>query len=185
MSSRNILMRRLRTVLAAAAVVSASLSIAASAPSLGDGGGVCDQRIVLSGRPLVVGDSITYGAARYLHAQGLGVDARVCRAMGDGVRILTTRRPPRAVLALGTNGRVSRVQLDRAYVAAGSLVLVVPTGADDDADLIRNFAAFHHLPVVDWPSIARGHPSWIGPDGIHPTDVGARAYSRLILEAVR
>lgn len=184
-SSSSTLMRRLRAVLAVAAAVSASTSIAASAPSLGDGGGVCDRRIVLRGSPLVVGDSITYDAARHLHARGFGVDARVCRPMSDGVSIIRARRPPRAVLALGTNGRATTAQLDAAYVASGTLVLVAPAGDDGDAELVRRFGARHRLRVVDWARLSRLHPSWIGPDGIHPTAVGALAYARLIVKAAR
>ncbi len=149
--------------------------------------GPCQQAARLPGSPLVVGDSVVLAAASYLHQRGLGVDARGCRQMAEGLRVVSSSRRS-VVLALGANGRVSMKQLDQGWRAARRLVLVTPGGVPDgDRGRILRFARDHRLRVVDWGRHSKGADprGLLQPDSLHLTDAGARALAREIARATR
>ncbi|HEU4973664.1 MAG TPA: hypothetical protein VFT50_01140 [Baekduia sp.] len=148
---------------------------------------------------LVVGDSITYGAAGGLSRHGFEVDARACRFVPAGLAVLRWRArhhrlPRRVVVALGSNGTYSVHELMTTLRVIGRhrrLILVTPREArglpEADARRIRWFA--HRMPwrvrVVDWARRSHRHPSWFGPDGLHLTAHGYDAFARGIARAVR
>lgn len=161
---------------ALAAGLLAAVAIATPARACGEA-----ARSMTGHGPLVVGDSVTAGAASDLEHRGFRVDAIVCRTMPDGIRVLERRRRRRAIVALGSNGTVTRLQLFEAWGLVGHLALVTPRGPaghrDADARLIRGWARRHHVPVVDWARVSRGHPGWFI-DGLHLTRRGGRAFAR-------
>ena len=160
------------------AFVAASLAlIAGPAP--------CQARAVVPGSPIVIGDSVTLAAAAALKRRGLGVNARGCRQIGEGLRVMRALRPRVAVLALGANATVSVRQLRAAMRLTRRLVLVTPGGPDDgDRGRILGFADRHGLRVIDWAAIAARHPAWVAGDGLHLTALGARAFARTIAREV-
>ena len=141
----------------------------------------CSAHAEVPGLPLVVGDSVTLAAAPQLAARGLGVNARGCRSIAAGLRLLRAVRPSSAVLALGANGTITTADLRRADALVGRLVLVTPGGKPDgDRRRILMFARSRGLRVVDWARAARTHQHWTQPDGLHLTPSGARAFARMI-----
>jgi hypothetical protein len=146
----------------------------------------CHAHANATGSPVVIGDSVTVAAGPALHRRGLGVNARGCRQISEGLRVMRALRPRKTVLALGANGTVSVRQLRAARRLTGQLVLVTPGGRDDgDRGRILGFAHRHALRVIDWARIARAHPRWLAGDGLHLTPLGARAFARTIARAVR
>lgn len=135
--------------------------------------------------PLVVGDSVTYGAGPDLVHAGYRVDAVVCRDMRSGVSYLadTLRPRHRVTVALGSNGSVTRHELWVAWHLVRHLRLVTPRGpggtVDPDARLMRRWARRRGVPVLDWARLSRGHAGWFV-DGLHLTASGAAAFARMV-----
>ena len=48
-------------------------------------------------------------------------------------------------------------------------------GVDSDGVLRALDARYRNLRVFDWAGLARSHPWWFGPDGVHPTTAGYKA----------
>lgn len=146
----------------------------------------CQAHRYTGGVPLVVGDSVTLAAATSLGRRGFGVNARGCRQISEGLRVLRRLRPRRAVLALGANGRVTTRQLRAAANLTRDLVLVTPGGRDDgDRGRIVRFALGRlDVHLVDWARLAASHRGWLAADGLHLTNAGARAFAREIAKAV-
>lgn len=144
--------------------------------------------------PLVVGDSVTVPAGRYLGQMGFAVEAVACQGWVHGLEILAGRRlPDVVVVALGSNGEVAPAQLERALELVGPfgrLVLVLPKalggGPDPDGRLMRAFAEVHpdQVDVLDWPAYSSGKGGWFAPDGLHVTTAGARGLAQMIGEGV-
>jgi hypothetical protein len=144
--------------------------------------------------PLVVGDSVTVAAGRYLGQAGFAVDAVACRMWIHGLEVLSTRRlPDMVVVALGSNGVTTPGDLERALELVGPfarLVLVLPKAlggrADPDGRLMRSFAEAHpdQVAVLDWPAYSAGQGGWFAPDGLHLTTPGAEGFARMIAEGV-
>lgn len=155
-------------------------------------------RAAASRGALVVGDSITYGAADQLARRGFEVDARVCRFVPEGLAVLRARAarhhlPRHVVVALGSNGDYTTAQLRetlRIIGARRTLTLVAPREArglpEADARRIRTFA--RRLPwrvrIVDWAARSHGRTSWFGGDGLHLTATGSAAFARAIAARV-
>ena len=144
--------------------------------------------------PLDVGDSVMLGAVDRLVAAGFEVDAKGCRQMADGVKLLGARRrlPRTVVIALGTNWIVTTAQIRQALRILGPgrvLGLVVPrelAGART-----RNRASIRaagrrwpdRVEVLDWVRYSAGRTSWFAGDGLHLTPAGARGFTRLLSRA--
>lgn len=151
-----------------------------------------DQQDPLS--PLVVGDSVTVAAGRYLAQAGFTVDAIACRMWGHGLQVLSRRRlPDLVVVALGSNGNTTPGDLERALELVGPfgrLVLVLPKDlggrADPDGRLMRAFEDAHpdQVGTLDWPAYSAGQRGWFAPDGLHLTTPGAQGFARMIAEGV-
>jgi hypothetical protein len=144
--------------------------------------------------PLVVGDSVTVPAGRYLAQMGFAVEAVACQAWAHGLEILSGRRlPDTVVVALGSNGEVTPAQLNQALELVGPfarLVLVLPKALggrpDPDGRLMRAFAEAHpdQVEILDWPAYSAGKSGWFAPDGLHVTTDGARGLAQMIREGV-
>jgi hypothetical protein len=144
--------------------------------------------------PLAIGDSVMLGAVEPLRRRGFEVDARGCRQMGKGLKLLGARvgagsLPQTVVIALGTNWTVTSGQIRRALRIMGRrrvLGLVTPreTGGAASADQAAIRAAGRRWPrrvkVVDWVTHSAGRRAWFGSDGLHLTPKGARAFARQI-----
>ena len=144
--------------------------------------------------PLAIGDSVMLGAVEPLRRGGFEVDARECRQMSEGLRVLGARAragtlPSAVAVGLGTNWTVTLAQIRRALRVLGQervLVLVTPRelggAASTDQDAIR--AAGRRWPgrvrVADWVAHSAGHRDWFWSDGLHLRARGARAFARLI-----
>ena len=148
-----------------------------------------------SGSPLAVGDSVMLGAVDPLVAAGFEVDAKGCRQMADGVKLLAARRrlPGTVVIALGTNWVVTTTQIRQALRILGPgrvLGLVVPRElASVRTSNRRNIRAAgrrwpDRVKVLDWVRYSSGHASWFAGDGLHLTARGARAFTRLLSRAL-
>ncbi|HEU0024121.1 MAG TPA: hypothetical protein VFQ12_05800 [Thermoleophilaceae bacterium] len=148
--------------------------------------------------PLAVGDSVMLGAVTPLVAAGFEVDARGCRQMDEGVKLLAARGragtlSPVVVVALGTNWIVSTAHIRRALRILGPnrvLGLVTPrelNGATT-ADQVRIRAAGRRwrrrVRVLDWVRYSAGRDTWFAGDGLHLGPAGRRGFTRLLRRAL-
>jgi hypothetical protein len=143
--------------------------------------------------PLTIGDSTMLLALPNLARIGFEANARGCRGMEEGLKLIARRRrqhrlPHLVVLALGTDFTVSRRQIRRALHIIGpdkvlGLVTPVELGGHggNDAQVIRDAGKVYknRVKVLDWVRFSRGKGSWFQPDGTHLTFAGARAFARL------
>ena len=137
------------------------------------------------------------GAVERLVAAGFEVDARGCRQMADGVKLLAARGrrgalPGIVVVALGTNWIITTAQIRQTLRILGPgrvLGLVVPRElASARTPNRRNIrAASRRWPdrvkVLDWVRYSSGRASWFAGDGLHLAPAGARAFTRLLSTA--
>lgn len=143
--------------------------------------------VVLPGYPTVVGDSVTVAAAQSLHRLGLGVNARGCRQMAEGLSVMHRRRRSHVVLALGANGTLTTQDLRVAYRFTDHLTLVTPGGpGDGDRGRMLTFASWHRdVKVVDWYKLSHSEGGLLAPDNLHLTTKGARVYAAAIARKVK
>jgi lysophospholipase L1-like esterase len=187
---------------ALAVVLTGAMAGAAAAPAHACGAGTRLQAARTGGdgrAPLAIGDSVMLGAARPLARTGVEVDARGCRQWGQGVQVIRARRragtlPRVVIVALGTNGAVTRGGIRDALRAVGRrrlLVLVTPRelggGSGGDAGAVRwagrRFG--DRVLVIDWVRRSRGRGGWFAGDGIHLSGSGARGMVRVLRPALR
>jgi hypothetical protein len=150
--------------------------------------------------PLVLGDSVMIYAVPPLARLGFDADARGCRQMPEAMAILRARNrartlPHLVVLALGTNGFVTRADIHAVLRLLGRhrvLAMVTPRelggGSGSDAANIRAAARRHpqRMRAIDWVRYSARHGSVFGgADGIHITPAGGRLFARLIAQTVR
>lgn len=149
--------------------------------------------------PLAIGDSTMVFAVPYLAARGFEANARVCRTVAEGLRMVRARKragrlPRLVVLALGANSPVRPRDVAQALGLLGPhgrLVLLTHRTwfgrPGSDTVTIRRTARRYGRKVrlIDWVRYARPHPGWFGIDGLHPTETGARAFADLIARAAR
>ncbi len=148
--------------------------------------------------PLAVGDSSMLLALPALARVGYKVNARGCRQLAEGLRLLrqTRRRhqlPHLVVLGLGADASVTAGQIQQAKKILGpkrKLGLVTPRelggGESNDARVIRNAGQRdpERVKVLDWVHYSAGHSSWFQPDGLHLTFSGAKAFARLLKKLI-
>jgi hypothetical protein len=150
--------------------------------------------------PLVLGDSVMIYAVPPLARLGFDADARGCRQVPEAMAILRARKrartlPHLVVLALGTNGFVTRADIHAALRLLGPhrvLAMVTPRelggGSGSDAANIRAAVRRHpqRMRLIDWVGYSAHHGGvFSGGDGIHLTPAGGRAFARLIARTVR
>jgi lysophospholipase L1-like esterase len=159
-------------------------------------------------RVFVNGDSLAVGTRPYLPRALPGFritqSTSISRHAPEGVAVLRAqgRRLARiVVMQLGTNddpradGEFRRA-IRRTMHVVGRRRCVVwpnivrpPVAGASYAAYNRALAAqnrlHENLLVVDWVGMARRHPEWFGPDGVHPDASGYRARARAIARKVR
>lgn len=150
--------------------------------------------------PLAIGDSTMLLAAYNLAAVGFEVDAQGCRQYDEALQILARRRaagtlPHMVLIALGADGSVTHQDIGRAlgFLCCTRLLVLVTNrelggGSGPDAETDRQEARRHpvRIALLDWVAYSAGHGGdWFQPDGLHLTDVGARAFTRLLSRAMR
>jgi hypothetical protein len=154
-----------------------------------------------SARTLYIdGDSLSVGTGWYLSTYLPGWTLRgtvaVSRHAYQGVYSVEARAREGllehvVVVDLGTNDDPSAVSSFRDYVrevvrvAGPSRCVVWSTinrppyngvsysGYNDVLTVLD--ARYRNLHVFDWAGLARAHPEWFGPDGVHPTMAGYKA----------
>ena len=149
-----------------------------------------------------IGDSIMVDATPNLRARfpGLTVDAVAGRQVAVGIQAMQSlaysgRLGDAVVIALGTNGPFSRIQLARIVALAGGRRLVMLTNycpycswvAANNA-LIR--AGCRQVPgctVAEWEELAAANPGWFYADGVHMPigGPGGQAYADLIAQMLQ
>jgi hypothetical protein len=191
-------------VAVALAIVVAALVAAESAASScgGTETSAPTKQVNPKGRPpLALGDSVMLLALPDLAKHGYHANARGCRQWYQGVAMLHQRRahnrlPHLVTMALGSNGPVTGDDIRAALAAVPKnrvLALVTPRdyhGASGDGAAKMRAAARRHkhrILLLDWlrySSHHRGHRGWFGPDGLHLTYTGAKAYARFLGKAI-
>lgn len=157
---------------------------------------------------LVVGDSLAVGTEPFLPGLLRGwrirQTASISRHAPEGVSLLRAygRGLPRVVfLSLGTNDDprargAFRHQIRRALRIIGrhrclvwaNVVRPPYAGASYrgyNVAIGEEARAHVNMLAFDWHRMARRHPGWFGPDGVHPTATGYRVRARAIARLVR
>jgi hypothetical protein len=134
-----------------------------------------------------------------LAKEGYRANARGCRQMSEGLALIRKLRnsdklPKLVVVALGSNGTVSRNQIHEALDLVGkkrTLGLVTPRetggGSSNDADVMRSEARKHanRIELIDWVKYSSGHSGWFQPDGLHLTFEGAEGFAKLLRKPLK
>lgn len=156
--------------------------------------GTCDARA------LVIGDSVTAGAAPSLQAAlpNARVDGKVSRQFYVGQDVYAADvadgfDPDVVIYALGTNGVIRDDSIVQPLVdAAGDrpvyfVTIRCPLPLQDlNNELLRTYAASHpNVGIIDWNGASEGHPEYLADDGIHLTPTGMDAYATLVRQALR
>lgn len=157
---------------------------------------------------LHVGDSLAVGTdlflGRYLPGWAVRSSTDLNRHaddVPDAIRALGGALPRVVVVSAGTNDDPGAVMRFRALVRT-TVALAGPRRCVVWATIVRPpyrgvsydgynaalRAAARRLPnllVLDWAAMARVHPGWFGPDGVHPSMVGYRARAAETARLVR
>lgn len=182
-----------------------------SLPPEGDPGDVSTQDTVvppipapdalkINGPPIVaVGDSVMLRSAQYLvgYLSPLSkVDAKVSRQYNDGAAIIRNLRETEypfgaVVVHLGTNGPPSAAMIDRIVTESGPIPVMLvnvrvfkPYEEDANAVIADAVARHPNVRLIDWYSLAGGHPEWFESDLVHPNNDGVRAYVGLLTTSI-
>lgn len=176
-----------------AAVVVAVLAVALSAPTQ-----AAPKPDVPKLNGMAIGDSVMLGAKYELQRRGFDVvDAAVSRqaAAGPGlVRKRGAKAPYNVVVHLGSNGAYTKAMCRELVETAGPsrriflVTLKVPRSYEAANNrMIRSCAAGFspdRVKVVDWNWAASRNPEWLYADGIHLRPEGARAFARIMRNAI-
>lgn len=151
-------------------------------------------------RLLAIGDSVMLGAVDALLAEfpQLHIEAIKSAQFPDGVARIraevakpATERSDVVVLHLGTNGIFDPAQLDELRRLSLSLdrLVVLNIRAPRNWESFVNeqlapTAEWSKVRFVDWHAMSADQPGWLEGDHVHLTEVGSRAYTALIAEAL-
>lgn len=161
--------------------------------------GLTEPRGAARAGTFALGDSFLLGSKRVLTAAHVRVDAEVGRQFYEGIPELRAvvrsgTLPRNVVVHLGTNGTITSKHCDSIIATAGParrVFLVTVIGPRSwmapNVTVLKACAARHRTQVVlvDWAAVSGPHPSWFGPDRVHPNPTGRKQYNALILEALR
>jgi hypothetical protein len=155
-------------------------------------------------RVFVNGDSLAVGTRPYLPRVLAGwpisQSTSISRQAGEGAGVLRAQGDNLAqilFISLGTNGSAGATDYFRDAIRAVMHVagpercvvwanIVRPGGYERlNAILAEENRHSDNLLVFDWVSMAKAHPYWFGPDGVHPTATGYKARARGIAEKIR
>ncbi len=142
-----------------------------------------------------IGDSVMLGASWALRKRGLEVDAEKSRQAGAAPGVIRRQGPglsQAVVVHLGTNGVFPEEICDRLVERIGqerTLFLVtvkVPRSWERSNNRVIHACATRHnnVRIIDWNAAATENPGWLYDDGVHLRPSGARAFARMIAEAV-
>ena len=149
------------------------------------------------------GDSVLLGARHALSKvfPGGSIDAVVARQPGPILADVRAdaragRLEPFVVLHLGNNGLIQPSDLQRTLhlLSAAKLVLVLNDHLDpydhnwqkpNNATINTVVPAFANARILDWNAIVGAHHSWLYPDDLHLTPIGAVAYAKLLAATYR
>jgi hypothetical protein len=178
-----------------------ALMVVPAAAQAGCGGvqAAASKRNLAKGpEPVAIGDSVMLLAVKRLARAGFDVNAQGCRQWRQGHAILRRKKrhgtlPRLAVMALGTNWRITRKEIGRTRRMLGKrrvLAIVTPReagGYKTDARRIRAAARAHprRIKLLDWVRFSRGHGGWFGGDGVHLTYTGVTKYVRCLRRSLR
>jgi len=147
---------------------------------------------------IAIGDSVMLGAKYELQRKGFDVvDAAVSRQAATGPGLLRKRGkklPFNVVAHLGSNGTYTQSMCRDLVQTAGPqrrvflVTIKVPRSyeAKNNRMLRRCAAAFSpdRVQVIDWNWAASRNPQWLYADGIHLRPEGARAFARIMRNAI-
>ena len=150
------------------------------------------------GPVFAIGDSLMVGAAPDLYHDfpAIDIDAVVGRQWWNAPAVLAGRLaagpvPPVVIIGLGTNGSWSTGSIQDALRPLGNRTVVLvssyvakPWEQPGNAAVAAVAAGRPHTCVADWYNLAKAHPRWIGPDGVHPLSPGRQAYADLLRRTV-
>lgn len=148
---------------------------------------------------MLLGDSVLLGTSPYIahRVNVFRVDAVVAR-QADATLVRVTqlaeagKLPATMILNLGNNGTVEESQLRamlRLLRGCKNVVVINarvprPWQDDNDALMARVVPRFSNAVLANWYAASSGRPEFFGPDGVHPTQAGARAYADVVASAV-
>lgn len=149
---------------------------------------------------LFIGDSvgvrtIPYFEKTFPHGH---IDSKVNRQFDKGIELFQEYESKNlagkiAIFELGTNGPVSREQIDHLMSVVGDkrIVVLITTRSP------RNWVAstnqvisdapnhYHNIRVVDWYGYSEGKGNLFSGDGTHLNEDGAQQYTQLIYDAIK
>ena len=147
---------------------------------------------------IAIGDSVMLGAKYELQRRGFNVvDAAVSRQAATGPGLLRKRGdklPRNVVVHLGSNGSYTRAMCRELVRTAGPqrrvflVTIKVPRSYERANNKMLRKCASGYSPdqvrVVDWNWAATRNPEWLYADGIHLRPEGARAFARIMRNAI-
>lgn len=148
-----------------------------------------------------IGDSVMLGVAPYLEQSlpGIHVDAVIGRQMRQADDLIPVMKDQDRIhdgiiiIGLGTNGAFSKKDLDALLLPLDSAkqILLINTRVPRDweqnvNDMLAKAAAQNpKITLVDWYSASKNHPEYFRSDGVHLEPEGAKAYTSLLLQAIK
>ncbi|MDO3410056.1 acyltransferase family protein [Saccharibacillus sp. CPCC 101409] len=147
-----------------------------------------------------IGDSVMLDIEPYLAAElpGITVDGLVGRQMSQAPALITelesrNRIGSTVVIELGTNGSFTDEQLDTLLAELTDVRKIVlmntrvprPWEQVVNAALERAAQRDERITLVDWYSASAGRDDYFAKDGVHLMPAGARAYTELLVDALR
>ena len=156
-------------------------------------------RLALQTPAMLLGDSVLLGTSPYIahRVNVFRVDAVVARQADATLTRVTEleeagKLPPTMILNLGNNGTVEESQLRamlRLLRGCKSVIVVNarvprPWQDDNDALMARVVPKYPNAVLANWYAASANRPDFFGPDGVHPTQAGARAYADVVASAV-
>lgn len=148
-----------------------------------------------------IGDSVMLGVSPYLEQSlpGIHIDAVIGRQMrqaGDLIPVMKDQNRIHdgiIIIGLGTNGAFSKKDLDALLLPLDSAkqILLINTRVPRDweqnvNDMLAKAAAQNpKITLVDWYSASKNHPEYFRSDGVHLEPEGAKAYTSLLLQAIK
>jgi hypothetical protein len=147
---------------------------------------------------IAIGDSVMLGAKYELQRRGFNVvDAAVSRQAATGPGLLRKRGaklPRNVVVHLGSNGSYTKAMCRELVRTAGPqrrvflVTIKVPRSYERaNNKMLRNCASGYspdQVRIVDWNWAATKNPQWLYADGIHLRPEGARAFARIMRNAI-
>jgi lysophospholipase L1-like esterase len=147
---------------------------------------------------IAIGDSVMLGAKYELQRRGFNVvDAAVSRQAATGPGLLRkqgAKLPRNVVVHLGSNGTYSKAMCRELVRTAGPqrrvflVTIKVPRTYEGTNNVMLRKCASGFGPervrIVDWNWAATKNPQWLYADGIHLRPQGARAFARIMRNAI-